>query len=331
MYRILIVHDVEQQTRIGIKRWAYANRSLALASHQPYDFAVDRVSILDVNWEAIGKYDLVFNLDYSWAETFGSRLRERSCDTLYVVSFNRDSKSRQAKYLPTCHAADWVIVNNLDRWQADGVLDNTCCISNGVDTDAWYRTTEILFRRHRVLWTGSVGAGKGKGYHEILYPVQDELVRRGFDCDFRPVGEFGDAGTMHSGEMLAWYNGGSYILCTSESEGTPNYLLEGMACGCVPVTTNVGNVLEFGQLGEGQNVVLIDRSVDGVLAGLEYARLHRERLSNEAHDTMHSQWSYGPPGRRAGYFFALFRALLARGPANVKPFCYLDGTPEEVC
>jgi len=328
-YRILIIHDIEKRDEAGTLRWAYAMRSWALQRYAPSDFAVDRCNSGEMQWSKAAKYDLLFNMDYLWAAAFGRDVKRHAPGAVYVVSFNRDSLGRRQKYMPTVAAADWTIINNQDRYVADGIQDRTCCISNGVDTQCWYPIAPIAERPHRVLWTGGTGPRKGKGYHEILQPVASELRKRGFEPSFRPVLEISRRDVMTQPEMLAWYNSGSYVLCTSVSEGTPNFILEAAACGCVPVTTLVGNVHEFRSDSE-PNCVIIERSVEGVLRGLEYARRHREAISQRAQQTMLMDWSYGWPAHRAAYFFALFRALLERGPDNVKPFSYLDVQPDEI-
>ncbi len=331
MHRILILHDVEQLTKYGVKRWAYANRSYALCRHAPPDLRIGRCSVTSLNWGDVrrAQYDLVFNLDYSMAESIGERLREVSPNTIYVVSFNRDSQSRTERYLPAWRAADWLVVNNRDRWLADeGPLSRTCCIANGID-DLWQSDVPIGLRPHRVLWTGSIGPNKGKGCG-LLRQLKEQLAYHGFSYDFLEVDKFHDENVLTPYEMREFYNSGSYILCVSESEGTPNYLLEAMACGCVPVTTAVGNVLEFGRVGALANCVITGRDVDSVIEALKYARERRKEISAEAHRTVHEKWTYGPPGNRAEYFYALFRALIKRGPDDVNPFCYLDVSPERI-
>ena len=88
---------------------------------------------------------------------------------------------------------------------------------------------------------------------------------------------------------------------------------------------------EFGVTsGDSQNAVVIKRNVDGVVSGLLEARERRELISENVYHVMQTGWSYGPPARRADYYFNLFRALIQRGRENVTPFCYMDKTPEEI-
>ncbi|HVH39239.1 MAG TPA: glycosyltransferase family 4 protein [Gemmatimonadaceae bacterium] len=46
-------------------------------------------------------------------------------------------------------------------------------------------------------------------------------------------------------QMGAWYNAIDVITCASDAEGDPRPIIEGMACGCFPVTVDVGIVPEL--------------------------------------------------------------------------------------
>src|SRR5690606_19698360 len=100
------------------------------------------------------------------------------------------------------------------------------------------------------------------------------------------------------------YHRASYLLCASRTDATPNMSLEGMACGCVLVTTRVGNALEFGV--DGENVQFFDGQIDGLLMAMQRAREQRAHLAAAGTHLLRNAWSYGPPGDRAQYFFQLF-------------------------
>ncbi len=144
----------------------------------------------------------------------------------------------------------------------------------------------------------------------------------GFECDFQPVDHVARGKTRTTEEMIEFYNSGSYILCASASEGTPGSSLEGMASGCVLVTTRVGNAMEFGT--DGENLIFAERNPQSFLDALIRAREDRERLSANGAELMREKWSYGDPGERAQWFFALFRRICEDGAASVKPFSYME-------
>jgi hypothetical protein len=59
-------------------------------------------------------------------------------------------------------------------------------------------------------------------------------------------------------EMPGWYNGIDVITCASDAEGDPRTLIEGMACGCFPITVDVGIVPEL--VRHGENGLIVERT-----------------------------------------------------------------------
>lgn len=72
------------------------------------------------------------------------------------------------------------------------------------------------------------------------------------------------------GEMPDFYNGIDIIAIASSDEGDPRPLIEGMACGCFVVATDVGIVPEL--VRHGVNGLIIDRSPDAFRAAFAWCR-----------------------------------------------------------
>jgi len=325
-HRVLAIHDVERELEDGrVLRWAYATRTHCLQKYAPADIDVRRASHASVTGEMLRWADLVFLLDYALVSSYRNRLRQLDNRPVFVVSFNKDHRSRHSEWEWCLDCADWVVVNNRSRWVADGVRERTCCIANGLDLEQWRSIRPIKERSHKVLWTGGTGPAKRKGYQDLIHPLIPELQRMGFEWDFRPVTDIEPGQVMTADQMVEWYNSGSYVVCASATEGTPGYLLEGMACGCCAVTTDVGNVPEL----PSSTAVIVQRGIHSILNGLELARSVRTTLSEVTAQSMRS-WGYGPPGRRADYFYQLFRRLIEDGPRDVRPFNYQEVGPGDI-
>lgn len=277
----------------------------------------------------MAQYDLVYLLEYAVA-SHARRLIDKCLPhnrPVLVISHNSDRHRRGEFWANVVRSADFVIANNRCVFDFFGRPERTCNISNGVDENDFYVTTEIEDREHRIIWCGSTSAKKGKGYPDILQPAVAELTDLGFICDFRPIDDINERVVYPTERQRNWYNSASYVVCASSTEGTPNFLLEAMACGCAAVSTRVGNAIEFGD--DGKNVIFFERDSKSFVAAILKAREDRKRLSEEAVKTMRG-WSYGEPGRRAEYFYQLFRRLINDGPNSVKPFCHLEITPESI-
>ena len=305
--RVLILYDV-----VG---WAYWRRAIALQKNAPPDFEVDIASTPDAtnNPSILRKYDLVFLLDYM-CRRFDRYINRVRSSAKLVISHNRDSKSRlenfRDSYRPVRDSGGYLICNNLEVWNTQGRLANTCNISNGWDADVWGVDVPIMDRPKQVFWTGSGNPKKGKGYDDILKPMEGPLCEKGFQPIFRafPTGGKLSEWAWDTATMRKVYNNSFAVICASEHEGTPNISLEGMASGCVLVTTRVGNALEFGD--GGSNLIFSDRDPWCMIEAIESAWEDRERLSAEATRTMF-MWRYDGPDGRAQWFYALFRKLIA--------------------
>lgn len=313
-FRIACIYDVHAESPKGRIGWAYWRRCSALQKWAPPDFSVDTFQYADVPWARLGDYHLVYNTEYA------APSRDKIPKHVpLVISFNSDARRRHGMWPNVQRDATFVCFNNYEAFSFYGKPQRSCCISNGCDIELFRPTVAASARRHRLLWCGSTGPTKGKGYAEVFRPLEEIAAKHGFETDFRPINDIKPEVVYGTEDQVAWYNSGSYILCASLSEGTPGTTLEGMACGCVPVSVPVGNILEMGR--DRENCVLVDRTPEAFIRGLEYAREHRARLSAAAVETMRG-WSYGPPGHRADYFFQLFRRIITDGPDAIQPFAY---------
>jgi glycosyltransferase involved in cell wall biosynthesis len=319
-HTILVVFDVHVQTPAGEIGWAYWRRAKALWRHAPDDFEVEICQLKDLPYERSEEFDLIFNLEATCAVT--DRIRHFSKDVPVVYSFNSGPLRKDALWPMVLRQADFVIINNRACYRHFNIHKRSCNISNGIDSEIWRPLVPIAERPHRILWTGSSNPKKGKGYFEVLKHLEPMARDAGFECDFAPVDQVAHGQTRTTDQMIEFYNSGSYILCASQSEGTPGSSLEGMACGCVLVTTKVGNAVEFGI--DGENLIFSERDPQSFLDALIRAREDRERLSANGAELMRSKWSYGEPGHRAKWFFALFRRIIQDGAASLKPFSYID-------
>lgn len=324
MINLLIVHDTEIDSGRGEPiRWAYANRSFALQKYAPSDFKVDRICGHEFDFDKDStRYDVIFCMDYEGFQSLMPRSIVNGTFGKFVVSFNKDSNSKKREWSMLA-GANVVIVNNEERYRSGGVRDNSCCISNGVDTDFWKLTSPIE-ERSRVLWCGSSSVKKLKNYQSVILPLGEMLKREGLDFSFRPVDNI-DQSILTPSEQRSWYNTGDVVVCGASSEGGgPSYLMEAMSCGCIPVTTVVGSVPEWSKK---CNAEIVQPTGKSLFEGVMRARENKSARSAQAMEGMQKN-SYGSPGFRAEYFYQVFRIVAAGG--SPQPFSYRDTSPEDV-
>ncbi len=164
-------------------------------------------------------------------------------------------------------------------------------IEDGVDLSKFYPVnTQRLLDSNRTLVVGWVGNSKWginidaidhKGLHTIIKPVVKQLQKEGYQIE----GRFADRNVRQIpyDEMVNYYNSVDIYLCASDAEGTPNPILEAMACGLPVITTDVGIVPQlFGS--EQKKFILNVRSVQTLkeaLVELINSPEQRMRLSLE--------------------------------------------------
>lgn len=154
------------------------------------------------------------------------------------------------------------IYNNLDIEYKPKMV-----ITDGVDLQKFYpRNIERFDNLDRTIVIGWTGNSKWsefgedtKGLVTILNPAIEFLKEEGYDI----ITNYADSNVkfIPHDEMIDYYSSIDVLICSSMSEGTPNPVLEAMACGVPIISTNVGIVSEA--LGPYQKkYILEDRTVE---------------------------------------------------------------------
>lgn len=125
-------------------------------------------------------------------------------------------------------------------------------ITDGVDLELFKPSKiERFNRRHEgqklvVGWAGNSmwAADKEdfKGYHSIIKPVVEELISEGYEIELN-LADRNIRMIVHK-DMPEYYSNIDLYICASKIEGTPNPILECMACGVPFISTDVGIVAE---------------------------------------------------------------------------------------
>lgn len=138
----------------------------------------------------------------------------------------------------------------------DSYINSDMVIKDGVDLELFHpENTGRLVETNREIVVGWVGNSKWwnidgidhKGLHTIIIPAIDALRREGLPI----VGRFADRNEklIPLEQMTHYYNEIDICVCASDIEGTPNPVLEAMACGVPVISTDVGIVPQvFGPL-----------------------------------------------------------------------------------
>ena len=196
-------------------------------------------------------------------------INERSIITNYAVSSNKLWKL-YSKELPKL------------RLRPDRV------ITDGVNLEKFYpinleRFQNMGNRKIKVGWVGNSKwiTGDLKGVNTIIKPAVEMLQKEGYDIEL-VLSERQDKLIPHY-KMKDFYAQIDCYVCASLHEGTPNPVLEAMACGVPVISTDVGLVPDlFGDMQK--EFILKERSFVTLAERLRYLMDNRElfaRLSAE--------------------------------------------------
>lgn len=267
--------------------WAYYWRCLALKKYAPIDF---EVTIGSDYGQALKQkpHDLVLQCAFSYAGDLKKCINTHNYKTILVSTYTVGWNYANTWLTGCIRDSDYVIVNNVEMYEKYGKHPKTFPISNGVDLDVFHIRKPIEIRKPRVLWIGSVGHRKIKNYDSIIVPIQKMLDRDGIAHDFRLVNSMGN-NRMNQEQMSYFYNTGTIVVIASSTEGTPNILQEGCACGCVPVATRCGNTPEL--IKDGVNGYLCDTDIQSLYNGIKKAIINYQTLAvNMQKDIVSWDW-----------------------------------------
>lgn len=215
-----------------------------LFSELDVDFAKQYIRSLGLSKEEfINKFVLTANIttsvyDHSFLndETFWITESFLKYSKAYTVSSRKlldIYNNLQIDKKPTIEITDGV---DLEKFRPDN-LERFSNISNRVINVGWVGNSKFA---------DSENDDDLKGVRKIVLPAIEELIKEGYNIR-RKFADRNEQYIPHN-KMPEYYNSIDVYICASKEEGTPNPVLEAMACGIPVISTDVGIVSEaFGE------------------------------------------------------------------------------------
>ncbi|TWI83674.1 GT2 family glycosyltransferase [Lacibacter cauensis] len=208
-----------------------------------------------------------------------------------------------------------------------------CVIQDGVDINKFYRKKEKAFSSHNsplvVGWAGNSAWGQSedgidhKGFISIIKPAVEELIQEGYAIKLTYADKQEPHTHIDPANMVDYYNQLDVYICASDIEGTPNPVLESMACGIAVISTDVGIVKEvFGKLQK--EYILTERSKEALkklLLNLIKNREILESLSKE-NEIRIKNWTWEGRCERFDELFDYYFNQKEMGKLHKKQFPY---------
>lgn len=202
--------------------------------------------------------------------------------SIYSHYWQLDGKSPETFYREHLAEAHAVVVPSLRLFNALGSIPCPLYLCpEGVDTQL-FRPIDSVERTMSVAWAGMDRPVKRL---KMLRDACDDLIplRTAINRQFP------------ESAMPAFYSGSSIIACSSIAEGCPRPILEGMACGAFPVTTNVGVVPELIRHTE-NGYIVEDATIENFRTAFQWCKdnpdmLEKARIENRAVICATRQWN----------------------------------------
>jgi glycosyltransferase involved in cell wall biosynthesis len=150
-----------------------------------------------------------------------------------------------------------------------------------------------------------------KGFETIVKQVIQQLAEHGFAV----TADFADRKQRWRPreEMPDYYNNLDVLLCASMTEGTPNPVLEAMACGVPVITTDVGIVSEV--FGPRQREFIVQRDISSMAAAVRRLWTDRGLLTRLSQENLVriEDWDWASFSSRWRCLFEASHAQRVRG------------------
>ncbi len=267
----MVLNPKTPRVLLLVDRWDWAFHTIAKAveRHLGDRFAFEILNTGDRPNIDDSAYDII-HVFYEYETYHRPLLRGhakvvRSVFSHYWQEWNLSADEFYAKYLRDAHAI--VVPSNKLKTLLDPLPPPVHLCSEGVDTDVF----ECKKTR-----TGPLTVGWAGDPTRTIKRVEWLKEACNGLCELKLA-----TGDLSQKEMVDFYNSIDVIACSSFGEGCPRPLIEGMACGCFPVSFDVGVASEVID-GDKNGIIVTNESVAGLREALQTCVLHVDDVRSKA-------------------------------------------------
>lgn len=266
--------------------WAYDICAKGLSAKLSHLYDFEFIYVIEQPFFYSADYDIIYI--YWWGEKYCDHLVQDKNKIIKEVSSHRWENDVAFGLLKPNDFVDKYLSDATTIIATSKIIEsllkphctNLFYCHNGYDSKLFFYNNDLKGPM-RIGWVGSA-ADVSKGFDDILRPLAYEgyVVREA-------------TGSIPHDKLNEFYNDIDIICIASIAEGTPLPLIEGMACGCFAISTNVGVAPEL--IEEKANGLIVERSFDGFSKALKWceANLSYIRASRKSNaDKIKAQRSW---------------------------------------
>lgn len=326
---------------VDVEGWAYYNNALEIKKNLKDYYDIDIIPI-DIFNENIVKvfilttdYDLTYfmwrgaiswlysemsrkyieDLGYEFEEFLQEFVRSRNITTGVYDHLFINSEEERTEFILN-NVKDYIVSSEKLKRIYDEKYDKkpNMVISDGVDLDLFKMEDLNKFKELkdndtiRIGWTGNSKfadeAGDDlKGLNKIINPAIKELKEEGYKIELA-VADRNIKFIPHN-EMPQYYNKIDIYICASRTEGSPDTVIEAMACGIPIISTDVGIVPEV--FGEKQKEFIIERTKEELKRKIINLISNKQKFKMLSDENLKQiqKWDWKNQGQKYKEFFKL--------------------------
>lgn len=232
--------------------WVFDNDAQAIVRHLGHEFNFIIKYVVDKPDLSRDHFDFIYV--YFWGETYHRKFVKEPKRIIKGLSSHRwENEEKYGLLSPKEMAAQYLYDAGFVTATSKRLQELVSPYRKITYLPSGFEKKLFNYKRARkgklvVGWAGNIN-DPCKGVQDILAPACKGLF------DLKIAG-----GDLALGGMAEFYNSVDIIAVASTAEGEPVTLIEGMACGCFPVCTNVGIVPEL--VTHNKNGLIIKRTVN---------------------------------------------------------------------
>jgi len=221
---------------IDVYNWAMHNRFLALEKYFGHEFVFNVILAKELNKNHFKNHDIVYSLNWVLHKHIQKHIPKNRKFKLVTTVCSHGKGGGTNKLRGVLREYDRISASSAFLYkQLKHNYDNVIYTPFGVDREVFKKITVPSSYQDKFGFVGKTNRPL-KRFRDIKRAVENNRFK---------LSVVSHTSNFDKDQMVNFYNRIGTLICYSESEGTPNPVLEAASCGRAVISTKVGNVPEL--------------------------------------------------------------------------------------